>query len=322
MTRAGRSGAAHAGRRSSGAIVALLLTGMALAVPVPAAAQDLEPRAFSNAPVGMNFVLAGYAFSTGNVLFDDALAAALRIEGASGKLHQGVVSYVRTIGLFGLSARVGAIVPVVAGRWEGMLADTFATVSRAGLGDPRLLFSIGLIGAPALRGAGFVRYRERTVVGASLQVIAPLGQYDSARLINLGSNRWAFKPRVGVSHTGGRWTFEFYGAIWLFTDNPDALGQRVEQDPIYAIEGHVIHSFRPGLWLAVDAGYGTGGRSRIGGELKDDFRKDARCGAQLAIPLARRHALKLIYVTSLATTIGADFDTVSLLYQFRWGAGL
>ena len=287
-----------------------------------ASAQDLEPRAFSNAPVGMNFVLAGYAFSSGNVLFDDALAAALRIEQASGKLHQSVVSYVRTVGLFGLSARVGAVVPVVVGRWEGIVADTFAAVSREGLADPRLLFSIGLIGAPALRGASFVRYRERTVVGASLQIIVPLGQYDSARLINLGSNRWAFKPRVGVSHTGGRWTFEFYGAAWLFTDNPDALGQRIEQDPIYAIEGHAIYSFRPGLWLAVNAGYGTGGRSRVGGELKDDFRKDTRGGAQLAIPLGRRHALKLVYVTNVHTTIGADFDTVSLLYQFRWGAGL
>ena len=305
----------------AGLFAVALVTGIGLGCSA-ASAQDLEPRAFSNAPVGMNFVLAGYAFSSGNVLFDDALAAALRIEQASGKLHQSVVSYVRTVGLLGLSARVGAVVPVAVGRWEGIVADTFATVSREGLADPRLLFSIGLIGAPALRGAGFVRYRERTVVGASLQIIVPLGQYDSARLINLGSNRWAFKPRVGVSHTGGRWTFEFYGAAWLFTDNPDALGQRIEQDPIYAIEGHAIYSFRPGLWLAVNAGYGTGGRSRVGGELKDDFRKDTRGGAQLAIPLGRRHALKLVYVTNLHTTIGADFNTVSLLYQFRWGAGL
>ena len=287
-----------------------------------AAAQDLEPRAFSNAPVGVNFVLAGYAFSTGNLLFDDALAAALQIENASAKLHQGPVSYVRTIGLFGLSGRVGAVVPLVTGRWEGTVADTFAAVSRTGLGDPRLLFSIGLLWAPALHGADFVRYRERTVVGASLQVIGPLGQYDEEKLINLGSNRWAFKPRLGVSHTQGRWTFEFFGAAWFFTDNPNALGQRIEQDPIYALQGHVVYAFRPGLWLAVDGGYGTGGQSTVGGEVKDDSRRDTRFGAQLAVPLARRHALNPVYVSSLSTRIGADFDTVSLLYQLRWGAGL
>jgi hypothetical protein len=287
-----------------------------------AAAQDLEPRAFSNAPVGLNFILAGYAFSTGNLLFDDALAAVLQIQEASAELHQGVVGYVRTVDIFGLSGRVGAALPYVMGRWEGIVSDTFATVSREGIADPRFFFSVGLIGAPALSGADFVRYRERTVVGASLQIIVPLGQYDPEKLINLGSNRWAFKPRLGVSHTRGRWTFEFFGAVWLLTDNSDALGERIDQDPIYALQSHVIYSFRPGLWLAVDAGYGSGGRTKVGGEVKDDFRKDTRFGGQLAIPLARRHALKLVYVTVVSTRIGADFDTVSLLYQFRWGAGL
>lgn len=285
-------------------------------------AQDLEPRAFSNAPIGLNFVLVGYAYSTGNVLFDDALAAALQIEDASAKLHQGVVSYVRTVDFFKLSGRVGAVLPLVTGRWEGILADPFATVTRRGLGDPRLLFSVGLLGAPALRRPSFVRHKERTVVGASLQVIVPIGQYNPDKLINLGSNRWAFKPRLGVSHTTGRWTLEFFGSVWLFTDNPNALGQRIAQDPIYALQGHVIYSFRPGLWVAVDGGYGGGGRSTVGGEVKNDSRDDTRFGAQLAVPLARRHALKLIYVTSVSTRIGADFDTVSLLYQLRWGAGL
>jgi hypothetical protein len=309
--------------RDSGStlITLALLDGICLGCRT-AAAQDLAPRAFSNAPVGLNFVLAGYAYSTGNILFDQALAAALQIEDASAKLHQGVVSYVRTVDIFGLSGRVGAIMPLAAGRWEGILADTFATVSRNGLADPHLLFSVGLIGAPALHGADFVRYRERTVVGASFQIIVPLGQYDTARLINLGSNRWAFKPRLGVSHTVGRWTFEFFGAVWLFTDNPNALGQRIEQDPIYALQGHVIYAFRRGLWLALNGGYGSGGRSRVGGEVKDDFRKDTRLGGQLAIPLTRRQSLKLVYVTSVSTRIGADFDTVSLLYQYRWGAGL
>ncbi|UCF19078.1 MAG: transporter [Gemmatimonadota bacterium] len=287
-----------------------------------ASAQDLEPRAFSNAPVGLNFALVGYVYSAGNLLFDDALAAALQIQSASAKIHQGALSFVRTVDVFGLSGRVGAVVPLVTGRWEGIVADTFATVSRDGLGDPRLLFSVGFLGAPALSGADFVRYTERTVVGASLQIIVPLGQYDPSRLINLGSNRWAFKPRLGLSHTHGRWTFEFFGAVWLFTDNADALGQRIEQDPIFALQGHAIYAFRRGLWLAVDAGYGSGGRSRVGGEIKDDFRKDTRLGAQLAVPLARRHSLKLIYFASVSTRIGADFDTISLLYQLRWGAGL
>ena len=285
-------------------------------------AQDLEPRAFSNAPVGLNFVLAGYAFSSGNLLFDDAVAAALQIEDARGKIHQGVAGYVRTVGFFGRSGRIGAVVPVARGRWEGTVADTFATVTRTGFGDPRMFLSVALLGAPALRGREFVRYHERTVVGASLQVIAPLGQYSPDRLINLGSNRWSFKPRIGVSRSAGRWALEAYGAAWFFTDNPDFAGTRVEQDPIYSVEAHALYTFRPGLWAAVSGGYGMGGQSTVNGDPRDDRRSDTRFGAQLAIPLARRHALKLIYVTSTSTRIGTDFDTASLVYQFRWGAGL
>ena len=41
-----------------------------LLVAVPALAQDLEPRSFSQAPVDMNFAALTYAHATGEVLFD------------------------------------------------------------------------------------------------------------------------------------------------------------------------------------------------------------------------------------------------------------
>ena len=82
---------------------------------------------------------------------------------------------------------------------------------------------INLIGAPALSPKEFAAYKPRTVVGASVIVIAPTGQYDPRRLVTLSSNRWAFKPEVGVSKPVGRWTVEVAGGAWLFTANNNFL---------------------------------------------------------------------------------------------------
>jgi hypothetical protein len=50
----------------------------------------------------------------------------------------------------------------------------------------------------------FAAYHQRTNIGASVVVSAPLGQYDPAKLVNVGTNRWAFKPEVGISHASQR----------------------------------------------------------------------------------------------------------------------
>ena len=78
----------------------------------------------------------------------------------------------------------------------------------AGLGDPRFRFSFNLFGAPALSAKDFASYQQDLIVGVSLQFSAPLGQYDNTKLLNLGNNRWSFKPELGISKAWGPWTFE------------------------------------------------------------------------------------------------------------------
>ena len=186
----------------------------------------------------------------------------------------------------------------------------------------RVQIAVNFIGAPALAARELATYRETTVVGVALQIVAPSGEYYPDKLVNLGSNRWAFRPRIGVSHTAGRWTLEAYGDVWLYTDNTDFLGgMTLEQDPFWVVQGHVLYTFRRGLWLGVNAGFANGGRTTVDGEEKD-FQENTRLGATLSIPLGRRHALKLVYVGGIATRLGADFDTFNLAYQYRWGGGL
>jgi hypothetical protein len=283
-----------------------------------AAAQNLEPRAFSVAPVGVNFALLGYGYNTGDLLFGQDIP----IEDATAKLNTLTAAFVRTIDFFGVSAKVGISAPFAWGDYRGIYTGIDTTTSRTGFVDPKVFLAVSFLGAPALNLRDFASYREGTVAGASLMVSVPVGQYDPSKLINLGSNRWAVRPRIGASHATGKWTFEAFGDVWLFSDNPNLLGFVVEQDPIWAVQGHVIYSFKPSLWLGFDAGYGWGGNTTIDGVVKDNRQENSLLAGTLAVPVSRRTSLKFVYSTGVSTRLGADFDTFQVFYQYRWGGGL
>lgn len=303
---------------SSLAFLALVSLGSMTAAR-PATAQDLEPRAFSPAPTGLNFVALGYAYSWGNVLFDPAIP----ITDGDANVHSLVGAYLRTIDFFGMSGKVDAVVPyAMHGKWTGLVEGVPDSTTRSGFGDPSFRLSVNFIGAPALDLPDFVKHKYGTIVGASLQVRAPLGEYDPTKLINLGSNRWTFKPRVGVSQPIGRWIIEGHATAWFFTDNPNALGFRLSQDPLWAVDAHVARLFGKGIWASVDLGYIIGGRTAKDGEPSSETQKSARVGATLAIPLATRHSIKLGYFAGLYTRLGSDFDNLAVVYQYRWGGGI
>ncbi len=290
-----------------------------IAAAVPATAQDLEPRAFWPAPIGLNFVVVGYGHSYGNVLLDPALP----ITDGEAKLHSTFAAYVRTIGLFGLSGKVDASVPfVVHGKWRGTVDGVADSTTRTGFGDPAFRLSVNFVGAPAMRLPEFAKRKRGTVVGASLQVAAPLGRYEPERLINLGSNRWTFKPRIGISQPVGRWILEAHGTGWFFTDNPDANGATLAQDPMWALDAHFARLFGKGFWASVDLGYIRGGRTTRDGVQSKARQESARLGATLAIPVASRHSLKLAYFSGVYAQLGSDFDNVLVVWQYRWGGGI
>ncbi|MCK9996590.1 MAG: transporter [Candidatus Krumholzibacteria bacterium] len=296
---------------SSGVVVLAILV-----MTSSATAQDLEPRSFSQAPVGMNFVSMTYGYSIGEVLFDQAVP----ITDANGRVNNVVGAYVRTLGFFGASAKVAAIVPYAWGHWHGFLNGDYAGTSRSGFADPRLQLSVNFVGAPAIKMSEMKTYTNNTVVGASLQVVVPVGQYNSEKLINLGQNRWAFRPRLGVSHKTGRWTLEAMGSVWLFTENPDFYGgSAVTQDPLWSVQANVIHSFPSGIWFGVGAGFSRGGKTASDGVYGNTYKKNTRWAALLSYPLARTHSVKVIYIDGLSTRLGSNFDQVSISYLIRWG---
>jgi hypothetical protein len=286
----------------------------------PAWAQDIEPRAYSNAPVGVNFLIAGYVYTEGGVVFDPSLP----LTDANMEIHSSVFAYARVLDVAGKSAKFDVVVPYASLSGEAEYLGSPVSREVSGYGDPRLRFSINLHGAPALSMKEFLAYEQDLIVGASVQVSVPLGQYDSDRVVNIGTHRWFVKPELGVSRTRGRWTLEVATAATFFGDNEDFYpgNRQREQDPIYSMQGHLVYSFPSGVWAAVTGTYLTGGRTTVDGVEGNDLQESSRIGATLSLPVDRHNSVKLFASTGVTIRTGTDFDLVGIAWQHRWGGGL
>jgi len=290
-----------------------------LAASLSARAQDIEPRAYSNAPVGVNFAIVGLAGTRGGVAFDPTSD----LKDPNLKTESLVFAYVRTLELWGKSAKFDAILPYAA--LDGTATFRGGPVERHvdGLVDPRLRLSVNFFGAPALGLKEFRNYRQDLIVGASLQVGVPLGQYDATRLVNLGNNRWLFKPELGASQALGAWSLEGKLAANLYTDNKDFFGgQRRAQDNIYSLQGNVIYSFANGAWASADVTWYEGGRTTLNGVRGNDLQQNWRVGATLAWPVDARNSIKLYASSGVSARTGNNYDGLGIAWQHRWGAGL
>jgi Putative MetA-pathway of phenol degradation len=284
-----------------------------------AGAQELEPRAYSNAPVGMKFLVAGAGYSQGGLLFDPAV----RIEGANASLTSGLLGYAQVFSIAGKSAKWGIATPFAAMDASGYVSGVFQQRQVTGFADPTLAVSINFFGAPAMSLPEIRRYRQETIIGATLKVTVPVGQYDSDRLINIGTHRWSIKPEIGVSHAFGHWIVEGAAALgWYETNHNFYGGKTITQDLIYSAQGHLIYNHKSGLWAAADATYYIGGQTSTNGVPSDNELSSWRIGLTLAAPLTKYQSIKFSASSGVATRTGTDFDAYLLVWQMRWGAGL
>jgi hypothetical protein len=267
------------------------VTALVVAAP-PAPAQDLEPRAYANTPVGLNFMIAGYSYTTGGIATDPALP----IEDADLTLHTGLLAYARSLDFWGRSGKVDVVVPYSGLSGTALFMGQEREREITGFHDPRLRLSVNLYGAPALSFEEFAAYEQDFVIGVSLAVTTPLGQYDSDKAVNLGTNRWSVKPELGISKALGRVT-------------PAAL------------QVNVIYEIGWGIWGAVTATYVTGGRTTVDGRESDDRQDNLRIGGTLALPVNRYNSVKLYGATGASTRSGGDFDVIGIAWQYRWGTG-
>ena len=298
-------------RRDRRPCVAALLALLLLAGS--SAAQELEPRAFSPSPIGTTFVLGSFGRSAGAVLFDPALD----IDNVQADLWMATVGAGRTLRLGNRQARILAVVPIAWGSVAGQVNAQAQRQDLKGIVDPRFKLSVGLLGAPALTLAQFASSPRRTAVGAALTAVPPLGQYNPRQLVNLGFNRWAVKPEIGVSHPAGRWTVDASAGVWLFSDNRSYYPAHAvkRQGAVVTLQGHASYSLPRRSWLAVNATWFTGGETRVDGVPNPDFQRNTRVGATVSIPIAGQQSLKLSYSSGTTTRRGSAFNTFNATWQ-------
>jgi Putative MetA-pathway of phenol degradation len=280
-------------------------------------AQGLAPRAYVITPTGSNAITLTYPFSAGDVQFDSAIP----ITDFTAQIGVPVLSYYRGFGLIGHSASITAWLPYGVGNFSGKVLGKEQSVYRSGLTDSSYRFSANLVGGPAMPINEFRHWRQTTVVGASLTVVAPTGQYDPARLINHGSNRWAFKPEIGLSQRRGRWILDAYGGIWFFTANRHFFtgNQTQTQLPVAAMEMHLSYDVKPRLWFSVDGNFWYGGATSLNGiERANTIQKASRAGATASIPLNKHHSLKFSYSAGVYIRLVGDYQHVAAAWQYSW----
>jgi len=280
-----------------------------------AAAQELSPRAYWPAPVGTKLLIAGYQYASGDIVTDPSLP----VTGVDSQIHTGLLAYQQTFDVAGRTSNLQVELPYVSGTTTGQYLGQDARADVSGTGDLVVTFAINLSGAPAMDRAAFREFlgAPEPVLGVSLKLVAPTGQYDPEKLINIGTNRWAGRLQLGYIYPLGRgWALEGAVGAWVFQDNDDFLGTTREQNWITACELHVVKVFRSGIWTSADVNYYTGGRTTIGGDIRADFQRNSRLGLTVAYPFARRHLVKLGLSGGLATESGGDFFKLLLTYAY------
>ena len=292
----------------------LIWAGLSLAPWVKA--QDLTPRAYLITPTGSNALILSYSYNTGNILLDPTIP----ITDLKAQFQVPILSYYHSFGFFGRSANVAVALPYGYGHFEGLVYDSATRISRSGLADARMRFSVNLRGGPAMRLPEFVKYRERTIIGASITMVVPTGQYDPARLINPGANRWAFKPEIGLGRRWGRWALDGYAGAWLFTSNPQFFPGNTfrHQNPITSFEFHFGYYIKPKMWLSFDSNFWAGGSTVANGVAHDDAARNSRLGGTCAIPITRSQSLKFSASRGAIVRVGGNFTNITAGWQYSW----
>ena len=276
--------------------------------------QDLDPRAYARIPVNITVAITGFGFSSGGIVTD----ATLPLEDLEAEIISPSLGVVHSFALLGRTAQLSAFLPYAWGEASATISGTRQSTSRNGFSDIRLRFSWLLLGAPASTPAEIFKAPRKTIIGTSLNIVTPTGQYFPEKLINLGTSRWAFKPEVAISQPlGKRWLIDFYSGIWLFTKNDSFYpgGSVREQDPLGSFQGHISYNIQPLMWVALDMTFYTGGRSTVDGVQMDDRQSNSRIGGTLVLPVGKRNSVKFAYSTGAIIRSGADFTTVSAGWQ-------
>jgi hypothetical protein len=282
-------------------------------------AQDLAPRAYVITPLHSNAITLTYGFYSGSLLFNGVVP----LNDTIGTYTVPVFTYYHSFGLLGRSANISASIPYAIGTFEGEVIGSDTQIYRSGLLDTTFRLSVNLKGGPAMQVSEMRTWVEKSLVGVSVKVVAPTGQYDPNRLINWGSNRWSFKPELGYSRRRKHMVLDGYAGAWLFTKNQQSFTptgpQPQTQNPIGSFESHLSYDLKPRLWLSLDGNFWIGGEASLKGVDNPQTRQtSSRLGITASVPISKHGSVKVSYSDDIYTRYGGAYRNVSAAWQYSW----
>jgi hypothetical protein len=300
----------------------LLIVCVALAflrLPHRVFAQFTPPHNYDNTPVGLNQVELAYAYARANASIDTSVV----VQGAHLNLNQGSISYTRYFGLLQHLVWVEASVPLAG--LGGAISGTTIQGSTTGVGDSSYMVAVLLKGGPALSVDQFENYKPDTTVGMSFTINAPTGQYNPSKVLNLGSDRWSFKPELALSHPFGpeqKWQIDAYANAYFFSDNTSYHGAEIlRQEPLPGIEAHISYSFLNSLWASLDTRYSFRGSTLVNGDNQNNSQRNFILGSSVNISLNRQNSLVFEFEKAVVHNNGPALTGFALKYNFAWGKG-
>jgi hypothetical protein len=285
----------------------------------PLQAQELAPRAYVISPLHSNAVILTYAFYSGSLLFNGAAP----ITGATGHYSVPIFTFYHSFGLAGHSANISGSLPYAVGTFEGEAIGVNQEIYRSGLLDTTFRLAVNVKGGPAMQVSEFGKWEEKALLGVSLKVVAPSGQYDPTKLVNWGSNRWSFKPELGYSRRRRHMVLDGYAGVWLFTPNDHSYSptgpQPQTENPVYSFEGHLSYDLKPRLWFSLDGNFWIGGLANLNGVDNPVTRQtSSRIGATASLPFGKHQSVKVSYANDLYVRFGGNYQNVSVAWQYSW----
>lgn len=276
--------------------------------------QDLEPRVYANVPKKLNVAAIGYAFMDGNVLTEPSLP----VSDFTIQSHNLAATYVRTFGLANKLARVQVALPFTFMDGSANVSGQNITGSRTGFGDMKVRFGINLLGSPALDKSEFRKFEQKTILGVSLVTSIPTGKYYDDKRVNIGTNRWGFKPEIGISQRFSHFYAEVYGGVWFYTDNNDFLGKKMEQKPTGSLQAHASYYFKNSMWLGFNTTWFFGGKTITDGVSDASEIDNWRVGATFSTPIAKGQSLRFQYHVGAYTNNGLNYYALTAAYQYSF----
>jgi hypothetical protein len=202
--------------------------------------------------------------------------------------------------------------------------DAFSQ-SASGYADPSVQLDVNLFGtSPLISTVDLVNYEPPWTLDAAVLLAFPIGQYDEDTLVNMGLNRWygrfalPFKYHFGVFSPGYMTSLEIIPSIWLFAENDDFVGRKLENDPLWQLEAHLTHDFTRSFFGSLDLLYRRGFQSEINGAEVGDELDIGNFGFTLNYQITDNFTMRTSYSSNVFGDNDLDNSIIRLQFVYAW----